>query len=64
MLESKTSRHPAASSVVFPPGLVRQSGRVATVTRGAVSMSKRMGAEFFGTFWLVLGGCGSAVLAT
>lgn len=23
----------------------------------------RMGAEFFGTFWLVLGGCGSAVLA-
>ena len=27
------------------------------------SMPKRMGAEFFGTFWLVLGGCGSAVLA-
>jgi aquaporin Z len=27
------------------------------------SMSKRLGAEFFGTFWLVLGGCGSAVLA-
>jgi aquaporin Z len=26
-------------------------------------MSKRIGAEFFGTFWLVLGGCGSAVLA-
>src|SRR3954452_2384702 len=26
-------------------------------------MSKRLGAEFFGTFWLVLGGCGSAVLA-
>ncbi len=24
---------------------------------------KRMGAEFFGTFWLVLGGCGSAVFA-
>ncbi|MFL6844524.1 MAG: aquaporin Z [Allosphingosinicella sp.] len=24
----------------------------------------RMGAEFFGTFWLVLGGCGAAVLAT
>ena len=24
---------------------------------------KRCGAEFFGTFWLVLGGCGSAVLA-
>ncbi len=26
-------------------------------------LSKRMLAEFFGTFWLVLGGCGSAVLA-
>ncbi len=26
-------------------------------------MSKRLGAEFIGTFWLVLGGCGSAVLA-
>jgi len=27
-----------------------------------MSMTK-YGAEFFGTFWLVLGGCGSAVLA-
>ncbi|MGH8461629.1 MAG: aquaporin Z [Stenotrophobium sp.] len=26
-------------------------------------MSKRLAAEFFGTFWLVMGGCGSAVLA-
>lgn len=26
-------------------------------------MSKRLLAEFFGTFWLVFGGCGSAVLA-
>jgi aquaporin Z len=26
-------------------------------------MIKKLGAEFFGTFWLVLGGCGSAVLA-
>ena len=24
---------------------------------------KHLGAEFFGTFWLVLGGCGSAILA-
>lgn len=24
---------------------------------------KQYGAEYFGTFWLVLGGCGSAVLA-
>jgi aquaporin Z len=28
-----------------------------------MSLTKRVGAEFFGTFWLVLGGCGSAVLA-
>lgn len=28
-----------------------------------MSLSKRCGAEFLGTFWLVLGGCGSAVLA-
>ncbi|OTP65772.1 Aquaporin Z [Caballeronia sordidicola] len=26
-------------------------------------MGQRLGAEMFGTFWLVLGGCGSAVLA-
>ncbi len=28
-----------------------------------MSMTKRATAEFIGTFWLVLGGCGSAVLA-
>ena len=28
-----------------------------------MSLSKSLGAEFFGTFWLVFGGCGSAVLA-
>jgi aquaporin Z len=28
-----------------------------------MTMSKRLAAEFFGTLWLVLGGCGSAVLA-
>jgi aquaporin Z len=31
-------------------------------TKG-VLMTKRLAAEFFGTFWLVFGGCGSAVLA-
>ena len=28
-----------------------------------MGMSRKLGAEFIGTFWLVLGGCGSAVLA-
>jgi aquaporin Z len=28
-----------------------------------MNMSKRLGAEFFGTFWLVFGGCGSAIFA-
>jgi len=28
-----------------------------------MSLSKRAIAELFGTFWLVFGGCGSAVLA-
>ncbi len=28
-----------------------------------MTLSKKLGAEFFGTFWLVLGGCGAAVLA-
>jgi len=28
-----------------------------------MSIGKRLTAEFFGTFWLVFGGCGSAVLA-
>ncbi|XQW86723.1 aquaporin Z [Thalassotalea piscium] len=28
-----------------------------------MGLSKKLGAEFIGTFWLVLGGCGSAVLA-
>ncbi|MCB0970653.1 MAG: aquaporin Z, partial [Acidimicrobiales bacterium] len=29
-----------------------------------MTMQRRLGAEVFGTFWLVLGGCGTAVLAT
>src|ERR1700759_5446185 len=28
-----------------------------------MQLAKRVGAEVFGTFWLVLGGCGSAVIA-
>jgi aquaporin Z len=28
-----------------------------------MSLRQKLGAEFLGTFWLVFGGCGSAVLA-
>jgi len=28
-----------------------------------MTLTKKLGAEFIGTFWLVLGGCGSAVIA-
>ncbi len=28
-----------------------------------MSLSRRLGAEFFGTFWLTFGGCGSAVVS-
>ena len=28
-----------------------------------MNMSQKMAAEFLGTLWLVLGGCGSAVIA-
>jgi aquaporin Z len=34
-----------------------------TVNNAEEKIMKKYGAEFFGTFWLVLGGCGSAVLA-
>jgi aquaporin Z len=30
---------------------------------GGLNSMRKLAAEFFGTFWLVLGGCGSAVLA-
>src|SRR4051812_10892096 len=38
-------------------------GRLSLEARTTMSLGKRLGAEFFGTFWLVFGGCGSGVLA-
>src|SRR5436189_1496020 len=37
--------------------------RHASTGGAAMPLSKKLTAEFIGTFWLVLGGCGSAVLA-
>src|SRR3954466_7608117 len=36
---------------------------VADQRRSEVTMMRKLAAEFLGTFWLVFGGCGSAVLA-
>jgi aquaporin Z len=44
---------------ILPPTAVLRSG----VEDLFMSLSKRAFAEFIGTFWLVFGGCGSAVLA-
>jgi aquaporin Z len=46
-----------------------QTGHLACFNREAAvaetyTTPQRLAAEFFGTFWLVLGGCGSAVLAS
>jgi aquaporin Z len=38
-------------------------GRVAHPSGDSMPLSRKLAAEFIGTFWLVLGGCGSAVLA-
>lgn len=37
--------------------------RLFNLMEDVMTLTKRLGAEFIGTFWLVLGGCGSAVLA-
>ena len=36
---------------------------IGTFSEDTMNLSKRCIAEFIGTFWLVFGGCGSAVLA-
>src|SRR5256885_7865846 len=58
------SRHECLMISAVPERLKR---RVNSELRGrnpmGVDLPRRVVAEFFGTFWLVFGGCGSAVLA-
>ena len=43
---------------MFPAAVIKT-----TMLGVSMSLTKRAAAEFLGTFWLVLGGCGSAVLS-
>jgi hypothetical protein len=43
--------------------LFKKTFKNLTLRRIQMSLTKRAAAELIGTFWLVLGGCGSAVLA-
>ena len=48
-------------------GIARIGRRIALKSsaqnQSEVTMTRKLAAEFFGTFWLVFGGCGAAVLA-
>ena len=53
----------ASGSPQSPPFLDTEPLGMGNNNKRQVSPMKKYGAEFVGTFWLVLGGCGSAVLA-
>jgi aquaporin Z len=48
---------------IAPKPVQESGGKGIQLWAGRGSIMKRYAAEMFGTFWLVLGGCGSAVLA-
>jgi len=46
-----------------PPGLAAVPACLVVPSIPQMKLQQKLAAEFIGTFWLVLGGCGSAVLA-
>src|SRR5207253_11339615 len=66
MLRSRNGTSPQASS--RPPCMPPMTVETVAFPRDGANgkeneMGKRLAAEFLGTFWLIFGGCGSAVLA-
>ncbi len=57
--------HPRLPSILLRGSVGADSNRLGGGCHGDpdMSMGKRFSAELFGTFWLVFGGCGSAVLS-
>jgi aquaporin Z len=46
-----------------PKSTIEREGEWEEFFMATITISKRLAAEFLGTFWLVLGGCGSAVIS-
>ena len=54
---------PAVVDTARPAGEPHRRRRPSTIGELGMTNTQRWGAEAFGTFWLVLGGCGTAVIA-
>src|SRR5579862_7403605 len=54
---------PSLCYALFLSAFISNVSEPHDLRRFPMPMSKRAAAEFFGTFWLVFGGCGAAVLA-
>jgi aquaporin Z len=67
----KEADRPESSAIKTPNNPNRAAKQTAahparwasSLTKAKENSMKKYGAEFFGTFWLVLGGCGSAVIS-
>jgi aquaporin Z len=63
-IEQLPSRKGAAYPLALRLAIAHHRNRLDRTLNGKeIAMAERLAAEFVGTFWLVLGGCGSAVLA-